>query len=140
MSGTVSKHVTLVGELSRLVGANNLMELSEAEQQLACQEGHSEVVQVSTLDTFTIYPIIEKVIEKIIFNLFVFKKIRNLIKDPKVKTSDIVRLISLYALRYEKSGNSELSLLRDNLLKRGGLSDSEREVFIYINFFRFFYL
>lgn len=47
MSGTVSKHVTLVGELSRLVSANNLMELSEAEQQLACQEGHTEIIQVN---------------------------------------------------------------------------------------------
>lgn len=46
MSGTVAKHVTLVGELSRLVTANKLLELSETEQQLACQEDHSEIVQV----------------------------------------------------------------------------------------------
>jgi vacuolar protein sorting-associated protein 45 len=46
MSGTVAKHVTLVGELSRLVTTNNLMEVSEAEQQLACQEEHAEIVQV----------------------------------------------------------------------------------------------
>lgn len=52
MSGTVSKHVTLVGELSRLVGANNLMALSETEQQLACQEGHSDVLQVSAWQNF----------------------------------------------------------------------------------------
>ena len=46
MSGTVAKHVTLVGELSRLVATHNIMEVSEAEQQLACQEDHSEIVQV----------------------------------------------------------------------------------------------
>lgn len=46
MSGTVAKHVTLVGELSRLVSANNLMEMSETEQLLACQQGHSEIIQV----------------------------------------------------------------------------------------------
>jgi vacuolar protein sorting-associated protein 45 len=50
MSGTVSKHVTLVGELSRLVSSTNLMELSEIEQQLACQEGHSEILQVILLE------------------------------------------------------------------------------------------
>ena len=46
MSGTVAKHVTLVGELSRQVTANNIMEASEVEQQLACQENHSEIVNV----------------------------------------------------------------------------------------------
>ena len=47
MSGNVSKHVTLVGELSRLIAANNLMEVSEAEQHLACQEEHAEAIQVN---------------------------------------------------------------------------------------------
>lgn len=47
LSGHVSKHVTLVGELSRLVANNNIMEVSEVEQQLACQEEHSEIIQVS---------------------------------------------------------------------------------------------
>lgn len=46
MSGTVAKHVTLVGELSRLVSSNNLMECSEAEQVLACQEDHSNILHV----------------------------------------------------------------------------------------------
>ena len=41
-----------------------------------------------------------------------------------------MRLISLYALRYEKSSNSEISILRDMLLKRGNLQDNEREVII----------
>ena len=34
MSGTVSKHVTLVSELSRLVAQKNLLEISELEQEL----------------------------------------------------------------------------------------------------------
>ena len=53
MSGHVSKHVTLVGELSRLVANNNIMEVSEAEQQLACQEDHSEVTQVRKSNKFS---------------------------------------------------------------------------------------
>lgn len=46
MSGTVSKHVTLIGELSRLITANGLFEVSEAEQELACQNNHSESLKV----------------------------------------------------------------------------------------------
>ena len=47
MSGAVAKHVTLVSELSRLVTTNNLLELSEVEQHIACQEDHGEVIQVN---------------------------------------------------------------------------------------------
>lgn len=46
MSGTVSKHVTVVGELSRLVSERNLLEVSEAEQELASQNDHSGALQV----------------------------------------------------------------------------------------------
>lgn len=47
MSGKVSKHVTVVGELSRLVSERQLMEVSEVEQELACQNDHSNAQQVS---------------------------------------------------------------------------------------------
>lgn len=46
LSGTVSKHVTIVSELSRLVGLYHLLEVSETEQHLICQGDHNEVVQV----------------------------------------------------------------------------------------------
>ncbi|CAF0774192.1 unnamed protein product [Brachionus calyciflorus] len=99
MSGTVAKHVTLVSELSRLVSAHNLLEVSETEQQLACQEEHSDSLQ----------------------------KIRNLMEDTKVRTSDILRSVCLYALRYEKSNSSELNSLKNSLLKRGGLTEQQRD-------------
>ncbi|KAA8572643.1 hypothetical protein EYC84_003241 [Monilinia fructicola] len=41
LSGNVSKHVTLVGELSRKVGSENLLEVSEVEQSLACNDAHA---------------------------------------------------------------------------------------------------
>lgn len=41
MSGNVSKHVTLVGELSRLVDKYKLLEVSELEQNIACTNGHA---------------------------------------------------------------------------------------------------
>ena len=45
MSGTVTKHVTLVSELSKLVNAANLMEVSETEQLIASQDDHTEALQ-----------------------------------------------------------------------------------------------
>eukprot|EP00052_Salpingoeca_macrocollata_P011810 m.91195 g.91195 ORF g.91195 m.91195 type:complete len:558 (-) comp18207_c0_seq2:51-1724(-) len=78
MSGTVSKHVSVVGELSRLVDAHNLLDVSEAEQELACQANHSEVVQ----------------------------KMRQLLADQKVRDIDRLRLVMLYALRYERQDST----------------------------------
>jgi hypothetical protein len=48
LSGNVSKHVTLVGELSRKVGAENLLEVSEVEQSLACNDTHANDIKVIT--------------------------------------------------------------------------------------------
>lgn len=45
MSGTVAKHVTVVGELSSLVGKHNLLEVSALEQELSCQNDHSAQVR-----------------------------------------------------------------------------------------------
>ncbi|EDQ93117.1 uncharacterized protein MONBRDRAFT_13583 [Monosiga brevicollis MX1] len=75
MSGTVSKHVTIVTELSRLVEVRQLMNLSEAEQELACQGGHSESVT----------------------------KIRELLADHRLSALDRLRLVVLYVLRHEKN-------------------------------------
>lgn len=47
LSGNVSKHVTLVGELSRRVGADGLLDVSELEQSLACNENHANDLKVS---------------------------------------------------------------------------------------------
>lgn len=46
LSGNVSKHVTLVSELSRRVGAENLLEVSEVEQSLACNDNHATDLKV----------------------------------------------------------------------------------------------
>lgn len=46
LSGNVSKHVTLVSELSRRVGAENLLEVSEVEQSLACNDNHAADLRV----------------------------------------------------------------------------------------------
>uniref|UniRef100_A0A3Q0R709 Vacuolar protein sorting-associated protein 45 n=1 Tax=Amphilophus citrinellus TaxID=61819 RepID=A0A3Q0R709_AMPCI len=91
MSGTVSKHVTVVGELSRLVSERQLMEVSEVEQELACQNDHSNAQQ----------------------------NVRRLLQNPRVSELDAVRLVMLYALRYERHSSSILSSLMDELSRRG---------------------
>ncbi|KAL4227995.1 vacuolar protein sorting-associated protein 45 [Mactra antiquata] len=97
MSGTVSKHVTVVGELSRLVGKTSLLEVSETEQELVCKGDHSASLQ----------------------------KIKTLLHDNKVQQIDKLRLVMLYALRYETHSNNDLSGLIDTLRKQG-VSDKYR--------------
>ena len=46
LSGNVSKHVTLVSELSRRVGEENLLDVSELEQSLACNDNHANDLKV----------------------------------------------------------------------------------------------
>lgn len=49
LSGNVSKHVTLLGELSRRVEGDHLLEVSEVEQSLASNESHAQDVKVSRI-------------------------------------------------------------------------------------------
>uniref|UniRef100_A0A3Q2YPL7 Vacuolar protein sorting-associated protein 45 n=1 Tax=Hippocampus comes TaxID=109280 RepID=A0A3Q2YPL7_HIPCM len=99
MSGTVSKHVTVVGELSRLVAERRLMEVSEVEQELACQNDHSSAQQ----------------------------NVRRLLQNPRVSELDAVRLVALYALRYERHSSSVLPALLDELARRG-VSERHRKM------------
>lgn len=46
LSGNVSKHVTIVSELSRRVEAERLLEVSEVEQSLACNDNHAADLKV----------------------------------------------------------------------------------------------
>ncbi|XP_067878995.1 vacuolar protein sorting-associated protein 45 [Heterodontus francisci] len=99
MSGTVSKHVTVVGELSRLVSEHHLMEVSEVEQELACQNDHSSALQ----------------------------NVRKMLQEPRVTDLDAVRLVMLYALHYERHSNSNLASLME-ALSRKGISDKYKRL------------
>ncbi|XP_064086038.1 vacuolar protein sorting-associated protein 45-like [Macrobrachium nipponense] len=90
MSGTVSKHVTVVGELSRLVGTHNLLGVSECQQELVCGSNHSENLQ----------------------------RIYQLVTDPKVREVDAVILVMLYSLRHEGHPNNDVRGLVNALRKR----------------------
>lgn len=46
MSGTVTKHITVVGELSACVSRHKLLDVSELEQELVCHSDHAKHLQV----------------------------------------------------------------------------------------------
>lgn len=46
LSGTITKHVVVIGELSAQVAKKQLLELSELEQDIACRADHSSQLQV----------------------------------------------------------------------------------------------
>lgn len=91
MSGTVSKHVTVVGELSSMVGKHMLMDVSVAQQELACQNEHSQQLQT----------------------------VKQLVSNTKVRDDDALKLVMLYALRHEKHSSNAIVSLMDALKKRG---------------------
>ncbi|KAH6671622.1 Sec1-like protein [Plectosphaerella plurivora] len=100
LSGNVSKHVTLVSELSRRVGSENLLEVSELEQSLACNDNHAGDV----------------------------KNVQRLIQSPKVTADNKVALVALYALRYEKNPSGALPMLLDLLVAAGGVSSRQASI------------
>jgi len=91
MSGTVSKHVTVVSELSRLVSEHCLLEVSELEQDIWARAEHTAHLQ----------------------------GIRKLLANERVTNLDAARLVLLYMLRYERSSTNDIKGLRNDLQKRG---------------------
>jgi len=94
LSGNVTKHVTLVTELSRRVGTDNLLDVSELEQSLACNDEHSKDV----------------------------KTLQQLIQNPAIPPSNKLRLVAIYALRYANHAQNNTPALLDLLAVAGGLS------------------
>lgn len=87
LSGNVSKHVTLVGELSRRVGGDNLLDVSELEQSIACSDNH-------TADLRTLQQAID---------------------NPDVPEANKLRLVAIYGLRYGNNNTNALPMLLDLL-------------------------
>lgn len=94
LSGNVTKHVTLVGELSRRVGTDSLLDVSELEQSLACNDNHSQDV----------------------------KTLQGLIQNPAIQPSNKLRLVAIYALRYSSHANNNTAAFLDLLAVAGGVS------------------
>lgn len=94
LSGNVTKHVTLVTELSRRVGTDSLLDVSELEQSLACNDNHTQDV----------------------------KTLQKLIQNPSVPASNKLRLVAIYAIRYSGHANNITPALMDLLAVAGGIS------------------
>ena len=94
LSGNVTKHVTLVGELSRRVGEDSLLDVSELEQSLACTDNHSNDV----------------------------KTLQRIIQNPKIPADNKLRLTAIYALRYSKHTSNSTPMLLELLGVTGGVS------------------
>ncbi|XP_023938054.1 vacuolar protein sorting-associated protein 45 [Bicyclus anynana] len=90
MSGTVTKHITVVGELSSCVARRHLMEVSELEQELVCHSDHGKQQQ----------------------------RLKAMLANESLRAEDVTRLVALYGLRYEKHAGNVLPALVDTLRKR----------------------
>lgn len=91
LSGNVTKHVTVVGELSAMVNKYYLLDVSEIEQEISMQSEHSSHLQ----------------------------SIKKLINNDKIRNTDLAKLVMLYALRYQNHSNNDVVGLIEILKKRG---------------------
>lgn len=114
LSGNVSKHVTLVSELSRRVEKESLLEVSELEQSLACNDSHNTDLKVR-VDIFNGYASTEW-----------SKALQRILQSP-IPTHHKIRLVALYSLRYERHPQNSLPVLLD-LLKINGVPHNELKV------------
>jgi len=101
-STAVSKHVGVLTELSAQVAKRNLLEISALEQEIATTQNMSKH----------------------------FDKITDFISDPNIVDEDLLRLVILYALRYESAKNNNLPRLREQLRHRNGGSAAEKVRFV----------
>ncbi|KAJ1733682.1 vacuolar protein sorting-associated protein 45, partial [Coemansia sp. Benny D160-2] len=123
LSGNVTKHVTLIGELSRIVANRQLLAVSELEQSLACNEQHNNDLRA----------------------------LRAMIAEPKIAPENKLRCVILYALRYERTQSSAIAELKqllitngvdadqvsaiDVVLRYGGASERQTDIFQNENLF-----
>eukprot|EP00850_Spirogloea_muscicola_P023855 SM000396S15199 [mRNA] locus=s396:44490:49414:+ [translate_table: standard] len=88
--GTVSKHVTLMAEMSRIVDERQLMSVSQVEQDLACNANQAAAFEV----------------------------VNELLGNERVSDIDRLRLVMLYALRYEKESPRQIEQLVTRLTQK----------------------
>jgi vacuolar protein sorting-associated protein 45 len=85
-SSMVQKHVAIMTEISAIVDRRSLMKVSALEQALACEQDHNTAVE----------------------------QVKNLLDDKSIGFEDKIRVVMLYALRYEGIKN-ELPIFRAKL-------------------------
>ncbi|CAL5386554.1 unnamed protein product [Camellia sinensis] len=115
MHGNVSKHVTLVTEMSKIVDERKLMLVSETEQELACNGGQGAAFEV--LLGYKVYFGDSDIWGKDKYYGH-HEAVTNLLNNESVSDVDRLRLVMLYALRYEKESPVQLMQLFNKLASR----------------------
>lgn len=105
LGGNVSKHVALLGELSRRVERDSLLEISELEQSLASVESHASDL----------------------------KAVQTMIESPQISHDAKIRVAILYALRYQKLPSNQIQKMVQELLKAGVPESRAALVFVTLN-------
>ncbi|EKM51743.1 uncharacterized protein PHACADRAFT_262057 [Phanerochaete carnosa HHB-10118-sp] len=103
VGANVSKHVAMVGELSRIVERDRLLEIGEVEQGLATGSGAD------------------------------LKSVQTLIMNAAVPAWNKLRLVMLYGLRYQKSQASNVASLINLALENGVQREDARLVYVLLN-------
>lgn len=106
LGGNVSKHVALVGELSRLVEKYKLLELGEVEQGLASNSGADLRVRLSFGET-------------LLYTNSEIQSVQGIIVDSSVTAEQKLRIVILFALRYQKTRANDIANLISLLLENG---------------------
>jgi len=97
MSGNVSKHVAVMTEVSRTVDRRDLMEIAKVEQDLACQQEHATALE----------------------------NVLRILEDEKLAFEDKLRVVGLYALRYESEAQSVTNVKA--ILRTKAKTDEQRQ-------------
>ena len=100
LSGDVTKHVTLLGEINRLIDQLSLMEVSQVEQELACTEDHGTAVA----------------------------EVETVLRKPTIALANKLRLVLLYTLRYERDPSNRIDKFVELLGVAGASSEQQRLV------------
>lgn len=100
------RHVSLASELGRLVKQHNLTTISALEQSIVCNNDHGTQI----------------------------KDLLKLIEDPNVSKEDCVRLVILYALKYEQKSGSKLSQMINALKDKGVPSEMMSQIDAFMSF------
>mmetsp|Transcript_8738 Transcript_8738/g.23599 ORF Transcript_8738/g.23599 Transcript_8738/m.23599 type:complete len:254 (-) Transcript_8738:1620-2381(-) len=104
LRSSVEKHTFLIGELSRMVGEAEMMEVSEAEQDLACSDDYSGSV----------------------------KALDRVFSNPKVQQKNLINLVALFGLRHcafsAKAGRLDQFDSYIQRLKVKGMSSTQEQL------------
>lgn len=88
---SVNKHVDIVSQLNVEVSERNLFDVSQIEQELACNDAHSDAA----------------------------RQVKQALEDYRTNNKDRLRLVLLYAIRYSRDSRNQLSSFIDLLAQSG---------------------